>query len=146
MRVIDGSKGVLGVAMADFPSASAESVSFTEGGGQSSAKVAQLQINMDVKFTSSTPNAGKSVLQRFGESIVHHEVSSAQVLVALIILSLLIVVEGGIIYGAISSSIVSLGRNPLAKNTIMVGLGQITGLVAVVLGLGLAAVYLVLWL
>ncbi len=143
MRVVDGSKGVLGVAMNDFPSQDAQSVT-VEGSGK--AKVAQLQINMDVKFTTNTLNAGKSLLQRLGETIVNHEVSSAQVLVALVILCLLIIVEGGIIYGAISSSIVSLGRNPLAKNTIMKGLGQITGLVAVVLGLGLAAVYLVLWL
>ncbi len=145
MRAGDGSKGVLGVAQSDFDSKTAQSVSLKEEVGSTKAKVGLVQINMDVKFTTNSPNAGKTLLQRLGEAIVHHEVSTVQVVIALIILTLLIVVEGGIVYGAVSSSITSLGRNPLAKNTIMTGLGEVTGLVAAVLALGVAAVYLVLW-
>ena len=143
MRAVDGTRGILGVAVTDFSSKTAQSVT-VEGDG-SKAKVGLLQINMDTKFTTNSPDAGKSLLQRIGEAIVGHEVSSLQVLVALVILCLLLVVEGGIIYGAVSSSIVSLGRNPLAKGTIMKGLGQITVLVTLILLIGLGAVYLVLW-
>ncbi len=146
MRGVDGSRGILGIAVADFSSKTAQSVTVKDEGSQIKAKVGLLQINMDTKFTTNAPNAGKTLLQRVGEAVVHHEVSTVQVLVALVILCLLLVVEGGIIYGAISSSIVSLGRNPLAKATIMKGLGQITVLVIAILAVGLAAVYLVLWI
>lgn len=146
MRVVEGSKGVLGVAQSDFPAAYAQTVTVDENGSSTKAKVALVQVNMDVKFTTNNQTAGKTWLQRVGETIVHHEVSTIQVLVALVILILLMVVEGGIIYGAVSSSIVALGRNPLAKTAIMKGLGQVTGLVAGVMVLGIAAVYLVLWI
>ena len=146
MRGIDGTRGILGIAVTDFPSKTAQTVAVKDGGDQIKAKVALQQINMDTKFTTNAPNAGKTLLQRVGEAIVHHEVSTVQVLVALVILSLLLVVEGGIIYGAISSSVISLGRNPLAKATILRGLGQITILVIAILAVGLAAVYLVLWI
>jgi uncharacterized protein YycO len=146
MRGVDGTRGILGVAVTDFATKTAQSVTVKATTGDAKAKVALQQINMDTKFTVNTPNNGKSLLQRVGEAIVHHEVSTVQVLVALAILCLLLVVEGGVVYGAISSSIVSLGRNPLAKGTIMKGLGQITVLVTVILAIGVAAVYLVLWI
>ena len=146
MRAVDGSKGILGVAVTDFSSQISQTVSIDEPGGPTDVKVGLVTINMDTKFTTNTPNVTKSLLQRTGEAIVGHEVSIVQAMIALAILLLLIVVVGGIVYGAISSSIVSLGRNPLAQGTIMKGLIQVTFLVTGVLGLGIAAVYLVLWI
>ncbi len=147
MRANEGTKGVLGVALADFPTKDVQKVSIKGQNGQpTEAKVALVGVNMDVKFAANNAPTGKSWFQRVGESLVGHEVSSTQVIVSLIILLLLVVVEGAMVYGAISSSVISLGRNPLAKKTILRGLTQISALVAVVLALGLAAIYLVLWI
>jgi hypothetical protein len=85
-----------------------------------------------------------SLLERLGQTIVHRQVNQLQAFVALAILVLLIVVDGSIAYAAINSSILSIGRNPLAKRTVFRGLLQASGLVLMVLLVGLAAIYMVL--
>jgi hypothetical protein len=146
MKANQNATGILGVALQDAPIKATQTVKVkNDQGKEVSTKVGLVLLNMDVKFASNGQGDGQSLLQRIGQSIVRHPVSTAQVFVSLIIVSLLIVVEGGIIYGAVSSSIVSLGRNPLAKQTIFRGLGQISILVMAVLALGAGAIYLVLW-
>ena len=147
MRADNGAKGVLGVAMTDFPKTQTQPVTINKAtGGTTVVKVANLRLNMDVRFAANNSPNTESFLQRIGEAVVHHQVSNAQTIVALAIMVLLIIVVGSTVYGAISSSIISLGRNPLAKKSIFQGLGQISGLVVLVIGLGVAAVYLVLWI
>lgn len=145
MRAEDDSKGVLGVAQSDFSTNDAQSVSLQAPRGTDQAKVGSVRINMDVRFTVNNTGVAKTFLQKSGEALVKHEVSSVQAIIASVILALLIVVVGGIMYAAISSSIVSLGRNPLAKKTILNGMGQVIILIVGVLILGFAAIYLVLW-
>lgn len=146
MRASEGTKGVLGVALEDFPTENTETVQLETADGQKEAKVAPVTINMDVKFVTNTSGNGKTLLQRIGEALVGREVSILQVTIAMTIIILVILVEGGIIYATVSSTIISLGRNPYARRTILRALFQIIILVAVVLVLGVAAVYLVLWL
>lgn len=146
MRATEGSKGVLGVAMEDFPTENTETVTVKDGNKDIEAKVAPVTMNMDVKFVTNTSGNAKTILQRLGEAVVGREVSTAQVVISMVILGMLILVEGGIVYAAVSSTIISLGRNPFARKTILRALFQITILVVVVMVLGLAAVYVVLWL
>lgn len=146
MRATEGTKGVLGVALEDFPTEGTETVKLNTENGQKDAQVAPVTINMDVKFVTNTSGNGKTLLQRLGEAIVGREVSVIQVTIAMTIVVLVVLVEGGIIYATVSSTIISLGRNPYARKTILRALFQIIILVAVVLVLGMAAVYLVLWL
>lgn len=146
MRASEGTKGVLGVAQEDFPTQNVEMVTVREENVTAEVQVAPVTINMDVKFVTNTAGVGKNLLQRLGETVVGREVSAAQVVIAMIILVMLVVVEGGIVYAAVSSTILALGRNPFARKTILRALFQITILVGVVLMMGLAAIYLVLWL
>lgn len=146
MRATEGTRGVLGVALEDFPTEGVETVVLDTENGKRDAKVAPVTINMDVKFVTNTSGNGKTLLQRLGEAIVGREVSVIQVTIAMTIVVLVILVEGGIIYATVSSTIISLGRNPYARKTILRALFQIIILVAAVLVLGIVAVYLVLWL
>lgn len=141
MRASDGTPGILGAAMDDFSAQEAQTVSVR---GSEAVKIASLHINMDVKFATSSAGVQQSLLERLGQSVAHRQVNSLQAFIGLAILILLIVVEGGIVYAAISSSILSLGRNPLAKRTIMRGLLQASLLVLAVLAVGIASIYLVL--
>jgi hypothetical protein len=143
MRADNGTPGILGVALANFDGQSAQTVKVASG-SISSAKVELLAINMDVRFATSSPGVQESFLERLGQSIVHRQVNQLQAFVALAILILLIVVDGSIAYAAINSSILSIGRNPLAKRTVFRGLLQASGLVLMVLLAGLAAIYMVL--
>lgn len=144
MRANDGTPGILGVALENFSAQPSQTVSVKGGSQIESAKVALIGINMDVKFATSSAGVQQSFLERLGQSVAHHEVSQLQTFIALAVLILLIIVEGGIVYAAISSSLLSIGRNPLAKRAIMGGLLQATGLVIAVLAVGLSAIYLVL--
>lgn len=148
MRSTLGTSGVIGIAMQDFPADSnAETVQLqTINGKSAETRVAMLQVNMDTKTTKNSANASKSILQRIGEALVRREVTPTQAFIATVIFVLLLIVVGGIIYAAVSSSIISLGRNPFARKTILRSLLQVTILVAVVLAVGLGAIYWVLWI
>lgn len=143
MRAANGTPGIIGASLDDFAGHSSETVAIN-GSESTNAKVAILRINMDVKFATSSGGIQQPLLERLGQTIAQRPVSSLQTFIALAILGLLIMVEGGIVYAAISSSILSLGRNPLAKRSIVQGLLQATLLVAVVLAGGLLSIYLVL--
>ncbi|MEO8784764.1 MAG: hypothetical protein ABI221_00305 [Candidatus Saccharimonadales bacterium] len=144
MKANTGTPGVLGLALADMSSQTMQTVSLSGDGPIHSAKVALVGINMDIRFASSSSGVQQSLLVRLGQGLVHKEVSQVQTFIALSVLILLIVVEGSIVYAAVSSSITSLGRNPLAKRTIYRGLFQASGLVFMVLVVGLAAIYMVM--
>lgn len=140
----DGSNtlGVLGVALEDFPVDASHKVDL-QGGPISTARVATIAINMDVKLAGSA-DANQNWLEKIAQKIVKRPVNPVQALVALAMLVLLIVVEGGIVYATTSSTILSLGRNPLAKRSILGGLAQSLLLVVFVMVTGLLAIYLVL--
>lgn len=145
MRAVTGTEGVLGVALEDFPEATAETVALQPGSGVAEARVGIIRLNMDVKTTVRSDGAA-GFLQRLGRSLTGREVSSTQAFIALITLTLTIVVVGGIIYAAISSYMTSLGRNPLAKGVLKRGLINVSGLVVAALAVGLGSTYLVLWM
>jgi hypothetical protein len=147
MRADDGTKGILGIAQDNFPTTGTQKISVKNNTGQIiTAKVAMVRINMDVKFSTSTQPSTESSLQRLGKAIVHHQVSQVKVFLSLGILTMVTVVVGGVVYAAISSSMISLGRNPFARKTILHGLNRVIALMVLVLLVGLAAVYMVLWI
>lgn len=144
-RASTGTSGVLGVALEDFPSSGTQTIQVKQADGSTKeAHVAKVRLNMDVKVASNSGKSEKNWLQSIGSSLVGHDVSTAQAFLAITILVVLVVVEGGIIYAAVSSSIISLGRNPYAKKTILRGLGHVGFLVSMVLIIGVAAMYAVL--
>jgi hypothetical protein len=147
MHAADGTKGILGIAQDDLPATGTQKISVKDNTGATiTANVALIRINMDVKFSTSTQPNSESSLQRLGKAIVHHEVSSVKVFLSLGILTMVTIVVGGVVYAAISNSMISLGRNPFARKTILRGLGRVIVLMVIVLIVGLAAVYMVLWI
>jgi hypothetical protein len=140
-----GTAGVLGVALEDFPSSGTQTIQVKQADGSTKeAHVAKIRLNMDVKVASNSGKSDKNWIQTIGSALAGHDVSTAQAFLAVTILVILVVVEGGIMYAAVSSSIISLGRNPYAKKTILRGLGHVGFLVAAVLIIGVAAMYAVL--
>ncbi|QQS18685.1 hypothetical protein IPL68_01180 [Candidatus Saccharibacteria bacterium] len=55
-----------------------------------------------------------------------------------------IFMTGSLLYGGVRSSLVSIGRNPLAKKSILRGLIQVVILGLTVFVIGLIAIYLLL--
>lgn len=147
LMLSQGGEGSIGVASESLANADTETQTINTGNGEKSVAVGKIAVSLDsnLGYESKTGNEGQpSSLQRLGKSVIGRDVGELQVVVALVIFFMMMIAEGGIIYGAVSSSITSLGRNPMAKTIIIRELARVVGVVVIVLLVGLAAIYAVL--
>ena len=146
MKASETSASVTGIALEDFDSAEAETIEVDNEDGNQTAKLEQIKINIDPRVARGAPVEGQSYFERLGRVFTSKEVSEVQVLAAFVIFLVLLVVEGGLMYGAIASTITALGRNPYSKRLIYIAFLRSLGLACLVLLVGLGAMYMVIWL
>jgi hypothetical protein len=141
---IDSSSNTFGLALEDFPDQPSEVHTIHTNDGDKETGLARIKINLDQK---AVQNAGspRPFLAKYGESIVGRQVSSVRVAVAITIFIIVLIAEGAILYGAISSAVSAIGRNPLARQYIKHELLKVIIVALFVLLFGLGAIYLVLW-
>jgi len=72
-----------------------------------------------------------STLQRLGKSLTGHTVSNLRIILSLVIAIGALLTLITLIYGAIYGSIISVGRNPLAKHAIFRTLGSVLGMAVI---------------
>lgn len=148
-------KGVLMLASAQSSSVGAATEDLLLAGGQpqtidtpegeKTVSVAKSKIEFTRASAAEAPqNANKSALQKLGEAVTGKEVSDLQVVAALVIFLVVMIAEGSIIYGAVSSAMTSVGRNPLSKDLIRGELLRVLALTITVLLVGLASIYIIL--
>lgn len=85
-------------------------------------------------------------LKKSGDAIAGKPVSTARLWVSLGVLFLTLFMTGNLLYGGVRNSLISIGRNPLAKKSILKGLIQVVALGLMVFVIGLFAIYLLLTL
>lgn len=136
---------VVGSALEDFVSEGSVAQTVSKDGGSVAVQIDKIRISLDQKSASSNLNSIDSSLERLGRSVVGKDVGEIRVLIALVIFLIVLIAEGGIIYGAVSSAITSLGRNPMAKQIIVREMIRVIMIAIVVLMVGLAAIYGILW-
>lgn len=142
-----GAQAVVAIALQDFSRDKAETYSIKDNQGEAETLVSKIKVNLDQKALSyELAKLSDSSLERLGRSVVGKEVSEIRVVTALIIFFIVLISEGSIIYGAVSSAITSLGRNPMARNIIRRELVRVLLIAFAVLGIGVGAVYAVLWI
>jgi hypothetical protein len=141
-----GASIILAVADEDFSAESAEKYELT-GDGPQSALIQKIRVNLD-RQGAGTRNVAdvKSSLDNLGKLITGREIGAFRVLIALIIFVLVMITEGAILYGTISSAISSVGRNPMAHSIIRRELIRVLAVVSLVLVIGLGAIYGILWI
>lgn len=138
---------IVGVALEDFSDDNAETRTIDENGTSGEVRLTKIRTNMDSRGAAGAhAPVSESSLQRLGRSITGRTIPEIRVLAAMIIFILVLVAEGGIIYGAITSTITALGRNPLARKIIMREVAKVVAVAIGVLFIGILAVYGVLWL
>lgn len=142
----DGVDGIIsGIALEDANLPENESYSRDiTGEGVKTTIITKVRISLDQKAISTVSQGTDSSLERLGRSIAGKEVSEIRVAVALVIFIMVLIAEGGIIYGAVSSAITSLGRNPLAKDVIRHEVIRVLLVALGVLLIGLVGVYMIL--
>lgn len=137
---------IVGIAGQDFGSASStESYSVKVGDETKQTRIAKLTINLNRQGASNVSNRPvESSVAKLGRAVVGKEVSEIRVVVGLVIFFVVLIAEGGILYGAISSSMTAVGRNPLARKIIRRELLRVVIIAFVVLAFGLAFIYTIL--
>ncbi len=121
--------------------------SVEQSGSKKETKIVKAKVNLNRQGAVSNGGARgePSTLAKLGKAVVGKEVGEARVLAALIIFIIVLIAEGGIIYGAVTSSITALGRNPMARKIIRREIAQVVIVAIGVLLVGLAGVYGILW-
>lgn len=114
-----------------------------------SKEVSVGQIPVDIGIGNYQPNGldtGSVVptwLQTLSNTVAGKVVSPIRAVVATTILITAIISVSVLLYGAVRTSIISIGRNPLAKNSVFKGLAQVIIIVVVILGIAAVISYLV---
>lgn len=139
---------ILGTAQADFSAAqnvSSQTVT-AKNGEKQTVKVGLLPVQVDVIFYDFS--AHQSILPQFlldlANAIAGKEVSILRVSIALVILIIGTIAIGLILFTAVRSSIISIGRNPLAAGAVHRGLFQVLLITFGILLAMLGMVYVVL--
>jgi hypothetical protein len=93
-----------------------------------------------LKSNDTLPDA----LKRASEFIAGKPVNPIKVYISMAILIIATAIAGSLIYSAVRSSMISIGRNPLSKKAIMRGLFQVVIIGLIVFLSGIFGVYLIL--
>ncbi|HVU59456.1 MAG TPA: hypothetical protein VHC98_01305 [Candidatus Saccharimonadales bacterium] len=140
---------VLGKAAVAFTGAgnTVSTATLQTGSGKQTVAIGSIPVDLNV---AGNPNLGHGTgnlpgfLQVAGNSIAAKPVSAPRVWLSLAVLAITALIAGGVLYSGVRGSIISIGRNPLAKQSIVRGLVQIILTSVTILIIGLFAVYLLL--
>lgn len=123
-----------------------QAVSRTEVGGQE-VQIGRVLADIDIvgnplkeKGLSYIPG----ILKNAAEEIAGKPVDPARVYISLIVIVVSALISGSLMYSAIRSAIISIGRNPLSKISILRGMYQVVAISLFILIVGLIGVYLIL--
>jgi hypothetical protein len=140
---------VVGIAQAGLDSVPTETRSIPETNGKTQVvHIGVLPIQVGVAYyalASSNSNAYvPGALQQIADNIVGHTVSPLRVLIAGLIILLLFISVAVLLYSAIRSSLIAIGRNPLSERAVRKGLVDAALTVVILLVFASAGIYLVL--
>lgn len=116
-------------------------------GASRAVSIGRVQLDIGVAknplLKSAEPNV-PHFLRKASEAIAGRPVNAVRVYVGLVIFSITTVVAASLMYGGIRSGIISIGRNPLSRKSILRSMFQviITGLIVFITGV--FGVYLIL--
>lgn len=132
------------IAIAGGTSEDTTPYSYDDNGQTKQTKIIKIKVNLNHAGGASGTVVSDSVLARIGRSLAGRDIGETRVVIAMILFFVVLIAEGGVLYGAISSALTALGRNPLASKIIRVEMVRVVAVAIFVLLIGLAAVYGVL--
>jgi hypothetical protein len=139
---------VVGTAQGDLRSVTTENRTVTaKDGKKQTVHIGLLPLQVSVAYYTVPTSKASFVpgfLQDLANSIVGRNVSPVRVLVAGLILLLLFVSVTVLLYSAVRSSIISIGRNPLSETAVRKSLFEVGLTILAVLIFAVLIIYLVL--
>jgi len=138
---------VIGLAQTNFSASSAEATVQTvtdKAGNRQQIHIGFSRVSIVIGVDATAGGSQQlNALQRLVKSVTGRTVSTARVVLSLLIAAVTILTLAALIYGAIYGSIISIGRNPLAKHAT---LGALRNVLAMALLTALIAGALIVFL
>jgi len=139
---------VIGSAVSNFVVASSQAHTLTDKTGhKTTVHIGAVLVQVDKVFYQApeTQNAFLApALQDLANNLIGRQVSPVRVLVAGLLVLALFTTIAVLLYSSVRSSIISIGRNPLAESAVRKSLLQIGALVLGLLAFTMLAVYMIL--
>ena len=118
----------------------------TESGSKEKFKLGQVPLVVSVSYYTKAPE--KTVippaLQNIANAVAGKKVSTLPIIISSAIFLIMLIAVVSIIYTLIRSSIISIGRNPLAQSAVFRDVIQLSALVMIIIGVSLIAIYFIL--
>ena len=141
---------VVGTAQADLESVDTKEQTITDREGKTkTVQIGLVPIQVDTIFFTGSSGVATyvpDVLQNLANSVAGSNVSPLRVVVATLLILLLIISIVVLLYSAVKSSIISIGRNPLSEGAVQKSLLQVGLTVVGLLAFTVILVYLILTL
>lgn len=116
-------------------------------GNSSTVTLARIQVDINVDrnplLKATEPNLPE-VLRRASETIAGKPVNPAKVYISVVVFIITTITSGILLYGGVKSAIISIGRNPLSKASIIRGMLQVILVGITIFLCGIFGVYLLL--
>jgi hypothetical protein len=108
--------------------------------------IGQTPVHVNVAYYFKEPDKTlvPSAVQNIANSLAGRSVSTAPILISAAIFLVMLIVVSSMVFSMIKSSIISVGRNPMAQSAVYRDLLQMSAIVLVILAVGFASIYLVL--
>jgi hypothetical protein len=139
---------VIGSAQADLSSVNTETRSVTDKDGEAQeVKIGVIPVHVDKVFYEVLQDENSyvpPVLQDFANNLVGRQVSPIRLIIASLLVLLVFILVVVLLYSAVRSSIISIGRNPLSGNAVRNSLFQVGLTVFGVMAFTVIVVYLIL--
>jgi hypothetical protein len=141
---------VIGKAGSDFNGISnvESTAQLTDSNGKKrEVSIGRVSVNIVIShnpFQSKDGNSLPGVLQKVSKGIADKPVAIGRVYLGLAVLLVTAFVAGSLLFAGVRAGLTAIGRNPLAKRSIIKGMLQATLTSLIVFIIGLFAVYLVL--
>ncbi len=146
MKATDNAK-IIGVAQDNFPNSTARKLTTTGVKGEKeNVTVGTVPLLVSVSYFYKTPDRTiiPQALQNLANSLAGKKVNALPIIISIVIFLVTLVVVVSIVYSLIRSSIISVGRNPMAQAAVYRNVIQLSGLVIIILGVSVGSIYMVL--
>lgn len=151
MKASGAQKLVLGKALKDFAGENSDiegSATLETSSGKREVALGRVPLEVSVAhnplYEKENTAGVPEFLRRAAGVVTDRPVTALRIYAGLAVLALSIFIAGGILYAGVRSGMVAIGRNPLAKRSIIRNMIQVTLMSLIVFVIGVFAVYLLL--
>lgn len=118
-----------------------------DGNANMDVSIGSIPVTIDIRSNPneiSTKAQVPEILERVGQAIAEKEVSPIRIYLSMAITAVSLIAAIAVLYSGVRSGVISIGRNPMSKKSIFRALFEVILTSALILIIGLFAVYLLL--